>query len=82
MTAYPEVQAKAQEEIDRVVGSSRLPTAEDRPNLPYVEALISEVIRFSSVLPQGVAHKVRTSDVFEGYVIPEGSIILPNIWYA
>jgi cytochrome P450 len=82
MTTHPEIQAKAQEEIDRVVGSERLPTVEDRPGLPYVEALLNEVLRFSSVLPQGVPHKVRASDVFEGYAIPEGTIIMPNIWYV
>jgi cytochrome P450 len=82
MTAHPEIQVKAQEEIDRVVGSSRLPNIDDRPNLPYVEALMNEVLRFSSILPQGVPHKVRENDVFQGYTIPAGSIVMPNIWYA
>jgi cytochrome P450 len=82
MTAHPEIQVKAQEEIDRVVGSTRLPNIDDRANLPYVEALMSEVLRFSSILPQGVPHKVRESDVFQGYTIPAGSIVMPNIWYA
>jgi cytochrome P450 len=82
MTQYPEIQAKAQEEINHIVGPDRLPTAEDRPNLPYVEALMNEVLRFSSILPQGVPHKVRESDIFHGYAIPEGTIIMPNIWYV
>jgi len=43
MTAFPEVQKKAQEELDRVVGSDRLPTLEDLENLPYVDALLKEV---------------------------------------
>jgi cytochrome P450 len=80
MTVYPEIQAKAQEEIDNIIGSTRLPTIEDRANLPYVDAVISEVLRFASVLPQGLPHKLREDDVFEGYTIPEGSIIIPNIW--
>lgn len=41
----PEVLARAHEEIDRVMGGDRLPTLEDRPNLPYVEAIIAEVVR-------------------------------------
>ena len=53
MTLYPEVQRKAQEEIDRVIGSDRLPTFADRENLPYLEALVSEVHRWTPVTPLG-----------------------------
>lgn len=53
MQLYPEVQRKAQEEIDRVVGNDRLPTIADRPNLPYIEALIKEVLRWNPVAPLG-----------------------------
>lgn len=41
--AYPEIQKKAQEELDSVVGRSRLPTVEDEKNLPYCHAIIKEV---------------------------------------
>ena len=41
----PQVLKRAHEEIDRVVGSERLPTIDDRPNLPYVEAILAEVAR-------------------------------------
>jgi cytochrome P450 len=41
---YPEVEAKAHAEMDRVVGQDRLPVFEDRENLPYVEAICKEVI--------------------------------------
>lgn len=53
MMLYPEAQAKAQAEIDRVVGHERLPMMEDRPNLPYVEALIKELLRFYPPVPLG-----------------------------
>ena len=43
MAAYPEVQKKAQAEIDRVVGRDRAPTLDDLPELPYIQALIKEV---------------------------------------
>lgn len=46
MRTYPEAQKKAQDEIDAVIGTHRLPTWEDRPSLPYVEALYREVMRF------------------------------------
>ncbi len=47
MTLYPDIQRKAQEELDRVVGSDRLPTFSDRKNLPYVDALVREAIRLN-----------------------------------
>ena len=46
MTLYPEVFKKAQAEIDRVVGRSRLPDFEDRESLPYLDCVISEVLRY------------------------------------
>lgn len=45
MSLYPEVQRRAQEEIDRVVGKERLPNFQDRSSLPYVNALIDECLR-------------------------------------
>ena len=45
MTLYPEVVARAQEEIDRVVGRDRLPTVEDRKTMPYLDALMKETLR-------------------------------------
>ncbi|KAJ3543083.1 hypothetical protein NM688_g5901 [Phlebia brevispora] len=51
MTLYPEAQAKAQEELDRVIGCDRLPQVSDRPSLPYVDALMKEVLRWHPVVP-------------------------------
>lgn len=53
MVLHPEAQAKAQREIDTVVGLERLPTAEDRKNLPYTERLVNEVLRWQPSLPIG-----------------------------
>jgi len=53
MGLHPEVQRKAQEEIDRVIGHDRLPNAQDRKNLPYVDAIMREVMRLDPVLPLG-----------------------------
>ncbi|KAF5321043.1 hypothetical protein D9619_000276 [Psilocybe cf. subviscida] len=80
MTLHPEVMRKAQEEIDRVVGRDRLPTYADRPHLPYVNALVSEVHRWHTVVPTAVPHRVRQDDVHEGYLIPKGSLVIPNVW--
>jgi hypothetical protein len=53
MTLFPEIQCRAQEEIDRVIGDSRLPTLADRDNLPYVFALLSEIYRWRPVVLNG-----------------------------
>ena len=53
MLLYPSVLRRAQEEIDRVVGSDRLPTFSDRKDLPYINALAKETLRWESVTPTG-----------------------------
>ncbi|KLO06300.1 cytochrome P450 [Schizopora paradoxa] len=80
MALYPEVQRRAQEEIDRVVGTDRLPTYQDRKNLPYVDALIKETLRWHPVLPLGLPHASSEDSVVDGYTIPKGTIMLANIW--
>lgn len=45
MVLYPEVQSKAQAELDKVVGDKRLPVFNDRDSLPYIDALVKEVLR-------------------------------------
>ena len=53
MTLYPEVQRRAQEELDSVLAPGVMPTLEDRPQLPYIEAVVREILRWYPVLPQG-----------------------------
>ncbi|KAI1457470.1 putative cytochrome P450 oxidoreductase OrdA-like protein [Annulohypoxylon moriforme] len=81
MTIYPEVQQKAQEEIDRVVGQDRLPDMSDRERLPYIEAMIKEVLRWHPVAPMALPHTSIDDDICEGYFIPKGSMLLANVWY-
>jgi cytochrome P450 len=80
MTLFPEVQCKAQEEIDQVVGSDRLPGFDDRPDLPYIEGVVKEVLRWHPVAPVGLPHMSTEDDVCEGYFIPKGAVVMPNIW--
>lgn len=53
MILHPAVVEKAQRELDAVVGTDRLPDFTDRPRLPYVNAIISEVLRWQPVTPLG-----------------------------
>ena len=80
MVLYPEVQEKAQAEIDRVVGNERLPDMSDRKNLPYVEALYKEVLRWHPVAPLGVPHRLTTKDTWGKFTLPKGSMIITNLW--
>ena len=82
MTMYPEVQKKCQAELDDVVGNDRLPTFGDRDRLPYLATMLKEVIRWGPTTPLGAPHCVEQDDVHNGYFIPKGSIIMPNIWYV
>ncbi|KAK7445709.1 hypothetical protein VKT23_014705 [Stygiomarasmius scandens] len=80
MCMHPEVQRRAQEEVDSVVGPGRLPTFEDRINLPYVEAICKEVMRYHAVVPNGLPHCTASDDVHDGMFIPKGAIIFANVW--
>ena len=80
MATYPEVQKRAQIELDAVVGLDRLPDLEDQDALPYTHALVKEVLRWHVVAPIGVPHRSVEDDVYNGYHIPGGSIIIVNQW--
>ena len=96
MALYPEVQKKAQAEIDAVVGPNRLPDFRDRPSLPYINAVVKESSRWNLVAPLGrpfviiivatiltsceVAHMSTFDDEYNGFYIPKGTIVLGNSW--
>ncbi|KAK7682349.1 hypothetical protein QCA50_014554 [Cerrena zonata] len=81
MTLHPSIQVKAQQEIDRVIGTDRLPTLADRQDLSYIEAIVKEVFRWNPVLPIGFPHSVTQDDIYKDYFIPKGSMVLVNAWY-
>ncbi|TDL23203.1 cytochrome P450 [Rickenella mellea] len=80
MTLYPDIQRRAQETIDKLVGSERLPDFLDRPHLPYIEAIVKEALRWQLVLPLAVPHAAVNEDLYKGYRIPAGSIVIGNAW--
>ncbi|RXW15021.1 hypothetical protein EST38_g10834 [Candolleomyces aberdarensis] len=81
LAMYPEVQKRAQKEIDEVMGFGKLPDFNDRPQLVYVEALIMELLRWHQPVPLGVAHATSEDDLYEGYFIPKGTVVMGNIWH-
>ncbi|KND88292.1 O-methylsterigmatocystin oxidoreductase [Tolypocladium ophioglossoides CBS 100239] len=81
LVMFPEVQQRAQEDIDRVVGTDRLPNFEDRENLPYVDGIVKEAWRWNPVGPMGLAHKSEEDIVYGEYIIPKGSYLLPSLWW-
>jgi len=80
MLTHPDVQHKAQQEVDSVVGSDRLPDFSDQPHLPYLAAVLKEVLRWNPIAPMGVPHMTSKEDVYEGYYIPKGCIIFANAY--
>ena len=80
MALFSEVQQKAQAEIDAVVGMERLPEYSDRPSLPYMSALVKELLRWHVATPIGVPHRVVADDEYNGFLIPAGATIFVNAW--
>ncbi|EUC31172.1 hypothetical protein COCCADRAFT_101997 [Bipolaris zeicola 26-R-13] len=81
MILYPDVQKKAQQEIDTVVGNGRLPQFEDRDQLPYVNAIVSEVFRWHPVAPLAIPHKADEQMSYGGFRIPKGAYLIASVWW-
>jgi len=80
MLLSPEIQKRAQAELDSVIGRERLPTFDDRPKLPFVDAVCKESLRWHPVIPTGVPHTVTRDDIYKGFFIPKGAVVIGNIW--
>ncbi|KAF8667835.1 cytochrome p450 [Rhizoctonia solani] len=86
MVLNPDVQAKAQKELDSVLGPTSLPTMSDRERLPYMRKLIQEVLRWQPTVPTewvhmpAVPHACWRDDNYEGYDIKKGTVVIGNVW--
>uniref|UniRef100_A0A8C4KLL2 CP1B1 protein n=1 Tax=Dromaius novaehollandiae TaxID=8790 RepID=A0A8C4KLL2_DRONO len=77
---HPQLQCDLQAELDRVVGRTRLPTAEDRPSLPHLEAFIYETLRYSSFVPITIPHATTADVELDGFHIPKDTVVFINQW--
>ncbi|KAG8981362.1 hypothetical protein FRB93_008728 [Tulasnella sp. JGI-2019a] len=77
MLLHPDVQSRAQAEIDRVAGDL-LPSLASRASMPYMNALLTEILRWNPSVPIGIPHNVKQDDAYNGYYIPAGAMILVN----
>ncbi|KAJ7614162.1 cytochrome P450 [Roridomyces roridus] len=81
---FPQWIARAQKEIDAVIGKDRIPTFKDRPQLPYVEAVVRETLRWRPAVRFGLPHECTADDVVEyqgkEYLIHKDSIVFAVTW--
>ncbi|KAF9449155.1 cytochrome P450 [Macrolepiota fuliginosa MF-IS2] len=79
MGMYPDVQKRAQGELDAVLGG-RLPDFNDRASLPYINALVKELLRWHLVTPLALPHMTSEADEYDGFYIPKGTIVMGSSW--
>ncbi|KAF4019116.1 hypothetical protein G4228_010782 [Cervus hanglu yarkandensis] len=76
---HPEVTAKVQEEIDRVIGRNRSPCMQDRSHMPYTDAVVHEIQRYIDLVPGNLPHAATQDVKFREYLIPKGTVILTSL---
>ncbi|KZP19024.1 cytochrome P450 [Athelia psychrophila] len=80
MTLYPDVQRRAQTELNAILGKGDLPRFGDEHRLPYLMAVVKECLRWGVVFPFSVPHTSDHDDIYRGYHIPKGTMVMPNTW--
>jgi len=80
MPSLPNVQAKAHEELDRVIGREQWPTHQDEMRLPYIRAIIKEVLRCHSPFWMGTPHCSDNDFVYRGMFIPANTVMILNCY--
>ncbi|KAJ2936567.1 hypothetical protein H1R20_g522, partial [Candolleomyces eurysporus] len=92
MAHFPHIQTKAQSIIDDYMHSTirssssppstrrQFPSISDRPNLPYIEAMVYEILRWNPSVPLGLPHVVTQDDFYRGFDIKKGTVVWANIW--
>jgi len=80
LVCNPDILKKGQAAVDAVVGPDRLPDFGDEGKIPYVDAMVMEILRWRPIVPLGVAHYTTSADTYRGYYIPANTIVIGNSW--
>ncbi|KAL8764749.1 MAG: hypothetical protein Q9194_006865 [Teloschistes cf. exilis] len=81
MLLFPEVQRKAQQEIDAVVGPNRLPTMEDEPQMQFIRGCVKESLRWMPTAIIGsIPHALSEDDTYMDYHLPKGAGVMQNVY--
>lgn len=81
MVLHPDIQSKAQSEIESVIGRERSVTHSDLDNLPYLHAIVKETLRVHPPGPLLSWARLATQDTFVGpHVVPAGTTAMVNMW--
>lgn len=81
LTRYPHVLKKAQEEVDRVIGSNRMPTLADMKDLRYINAVIEECNRLRPIAPLNLPHEMVCDQIIDGILYPKDAAVFINIYH-
>lgn len=79
MLHFPEVREKVYAEMKDKIGTDRTPTIHDKTKLTYLNAVIAETLRLTSIVPLSAPHLCSEEVVIRGYTLPKGTWILPNL---
>lgn len=79
LAAFPDAQERANKEVSRILGDSRLANLSDEPNMPYIRAVIKEILRMCPVATTGLRRQAGSDVHYKDKVIPKGTILLANI---
>ncbi|ORY55870.1 cytochrome P450 [Pseudomassariella vexata] len=81
MVAYPEIQKRAQEEVDGMFGMEGVKRGKVNAGaLPFLKACFLETLRWRPILPLAIPHATTQDDVYHGYLIPANTTIIMNVW--
>ncbi|KAJ0056632.1 hypothetical protein NL108_010586 [Boleophthalmus pectinirostris] len=80
MALYPNIQERVHREIDSVLTNGRMPTLDDKHKMPFVEAVLHEVLRFCNIVPLGIFRATSQDANVNGYKIPKGTMVITNLY--